>query len=289
MNDLERCSPLLRVLGIATLALLCCSPGCQTVTTAEADSIAKERRTRKQSEQVVAENQQVVVEQNEERRQLTLKVQANELRRARSITANKAAALLGTDPQASYDMIQKILEMDLASIQAYEEARAGGVDSELITRTITTPNANSALAPLVEEVCVLRPMEDSLRAQLLVILGAAAYDLGKQEEGVARFEEAVLLDPSNRIARINFGKLLFGMRDWQGAIAAWKHEFDEGYRGGELLKFTGQALYELGIEEGQTSYFEASRAALLEALVADPTDEEHLRWLGLLEYKTGID
>ena len=287
MNDLEQRQPFSKVFVVAFVALLSCSAGCKTMTTAQSDAIVQERQARERSEQVVAENQQVGAEQNEERRQLTLKVRANELRRARSIAANEAASLLATDPRASYDMIQNIFEADLESVQAYEEARAAGNNDEFITRMITIPNENPEMTPLVEEVCVLRPMSDAVRAQFLVILGAAAYDLGKQEEGVANFEEAVRLDPKNRIARINFGKLRFEKRNWRGAIASWKHEFDDGYRAGEILKLTGQALYELGIEEDEPSFFEASRAALLEALVANPTDEDLLRWLGLLEYKTG--
>ena len=156
-----------------------------------------------------------------------------------------------------------------------------------VTDPETAPNAPVEPPKPPEEEVIPKPMESRERATFFVLRGAALYELGRADEGLESFEQATTLDPSNRPARINFGKLLFSRRDYRRALDVWQREFEDGYRSADLLFYSGQALYELGRENDDGSLIEAARTALLEALVSRSNDAELFRWLGQIEYETG--
>ncbi len=281
-----RWSPVL--LAVASFGLLGPATGCKMMTDGQMAALKAEETRAKSVDSLSAVTAKKNTAQDEKRRQLQLKVDANRARGQRS-EAFRAAShqySLG-QPAEALAALDAILARDEASVVAYQEARATGETAEFLTRTIEVESTDPAApGPTSEEELIPPPMDHRERATILVVRGAALYDLGQTEEGIREFERAVALDPSNRAARINFGKLLFQKREWRGAIRAWKHEFDDGYRSAELLELMGQALYEMAVEEGDDSLLEAARAALLEALVVNPDDEGMLRWLGLIEYRT---
>ena len=61
-------------------------------------------------------------------------------------------------------------------------------------------------------------MESVEKANYLVVIGAAKNDTGDMDGAIRAFSEAVDLDSSNRMARINLGKLQFSSGNFEGAM-----------------------------------------------------------------------
>jgi tetratricopeptide (TPR) repeat protein len=117
-------------------------------------------------------------------------------------------------------------------------------------------------------------MESSLRA----LAGNAKYRLSLEAEDpsvaakllaecVAAFRQAQKVDPGNRAARRNLGKILFKQAerdpehadDWyRQALKEWQAELSAGYRDAELMVLVGQALYETDRKEAAARSLECA-------------------------------
>ena len=273
--------------------------GCKMMTDGQLARLEKEERRQQAVAQGITKTEAKTAEDDEKRRQLSLRIKNNEASRARRGQFDEANTLLGQQKaEEALALIDAVFAADADAKAAYDAKLTEDPSfSGFLARPVETPEPATpepgapadpnAAPPKVEEEVIPKPMEPRERATFFVLRGAALYSLGRPEEGLASFEQATTLDPSNRPARINFGKLLFSRREYRRALDIWQREFEDGFRSADLLFYSGQALYELGRENGDEALIEAARTALLEALVSRSNDPELFRWLGQIEYETG--
>jgi tetratricopeptide (TPR) repeat protein len=119
-------------------------------------------------------------------------------------------------------------------------------------------------------------LASSMEADLRSMVGTAKFRLARREddaeksralvrESIAAYRQAQRVDPDNRAARRNLGKMLFqqASRDperasyWYAqALKEWQKELSAGYRDAEIMVLVGQALYEIGHKEASARAFE---------------------------------
>ncbi|MCI0650473.1 MAG: tetratricopeptide repeat protein [Planctomycetes bacterium] len=264
--------------AFATLWLLLAvaMPACQSMTSAQR---ARAERVEKQKEEAAATSARSAAEVAELDRQgaeLQRMAQAAAARLERENRLREAQALLAkSEPKAALEIIDGILEA-AAPLAAPPgtEARAA-VPGEQVAPPAPPPPPSPP------------PLEPAERARVLVLRARALYDLGDNPGALVAFKEAVENDSTLRVARINLGKLYFLEQRYEEALAAWNLELADGYRSSDLLFLVAQALYETGQELGDVRRLEAARVALTEALVANPTDMELVRWNAVLALETG--
>lgn len=141
------------------------------------------------------------------------------------------------------------------------------------------------------------PLElDGALARVLVIRGTALYLLGRMDEAIEAFREAVARDPQIRDARLNLGKLLFAGKRYQEALEIFEAEFARGEKDADLLFLAAQVLYQVAHEKKEPERSKVERAVELmrEVLAARPDDTDALRWTAYLaleigRYKEAID
>ncbi|MHC4935510.1 MAG: tetratricopeptide repeat protein [Planctomycetota bacterium] len=276
--------------GALALLLLLPVTGCKMMTDAQLAALQQQEQAEEARAAQQETNTARLEKVDEERQQLEFRIADRDARSSRMARFEEARIAYDSgDATTALQVISEVLEANDRSIELYAAARAEGEERTYLSRTVEVDDPKSTVpgAKLIREELIPTPMEAADRSEFLVLRGAARYDSGRTEEGLADFEEATRLNPRNRVARINFGKLLFAKGDWRSALAAWKSELADGYRSAELLDLIGQALFELARETNDPSLYEASRQALLEAFVADPENAALQRWLGNLEYQTG--
>ncbi|MGA1201785.1 MAG: tetratricopeptide repeat protein [Planctomycetota bacterium] len=266
--------------------------GCKMMTEAQLQVRQQEQARLERKSASEEKNAARLQEVDQAQQQLTLRIQDRDARRDRMGRFEEARrAFDGGDPAGAIAIVDDVFAADQESIALYEAARAEGNTIEFLS-TVELVEDEKATAdpvtgekPTIEKLVVTpTPMTDEDEAMFYVLRGGAHYTSGNREQGLADFRTATELDPGNRVARINLGKLLFEQHEWEGALAAWKTELEDGYRSAELLELIGQALFELAKEKDDPSLIEASRQALMEAFVATPQKESLVRWLGRLEY-----
>jgi tetratricopeptide (TPR) repeat protein len=116
----------------------------------------------------------------------------------------------------------------------------------------------------------------AMEANLRSMVGTAKFRLAQKEENpdkaralfeesIAAYRQAQRVDPDNRPARRNLGKMLFqqAARDperahawYTQALSEWRKELAAGYRDAEIMVLVGQALYEIGHKEASARAFE---------------------------------
>ena len=130
----------------------------------------------------------------------------------------------------------------------------------------------------------LEPRDES---RVIGIRGAAHLKSGKMEDGIRDLENALTLDPSNRLARRTLGKSLLESGRHQEAIERLKAELKDGYRDPELLLWLSEAHRELARSTRNPRHLEAARIALEDVLLERPEDVELRRSLAILEIESG--
>lgn len=129
-------------------------------------------------------------------------------------------------------------------------------------------------------------LDPSEKARLLALKGVALSELGRRDEAIAELQAALALDPSNRYARRNLGRLLSEMGKYREALAALGPELADGWRDAQLLLLVGRARQEIGRAGGSTQELEAARFAFQQVIVEQPEDMEAVRSLAAIEYET---
>ena len=272
--------------SVLLLVVATCS-GCKMMTDAQYQALQDQKKAEEQKSSLEGQNTERLAKVNKEKQQLQLRIQDRDARIARNDRFDEArTAFDGGNPEEALTIIEELLAKNEESVERYAAARAEGNTDDYLFDTVMVddPKAATPGAQLEQQVVVPHAMEDTEKAMLFVLRGAVNYTLGNSAQGIADFEHATKLNPGNRVARINFGKLLFEQRQWEAALSAWRTELEEGYRSADLLELIGQALFELAKETGDPSLIEAARQSLLEAFVASPQKESLIRWLGNLEY-----
>src|SRR5262245_12177662 len=166
-----------------------------------------------------------------------------------------------------------------------KEAQPNGKQGEAATA------AGVAAAP--EAAKETRPAEEffeatgSERSHLLTLKGSALSELGRNEEALQAFQQAIESDSENLLARRRLGKIHFDAQKFRPALEAWKPLLASGARDGELLYLVGQARYEVARAEGRPEALQAARLAFEAVLIERPEDPEVVRWLATLAYETG--
>lgn len=245
------------------LALL--SPGCKTMTEAQRFQMEQEEKQAGVAAQVQERNFNTVNQIDEEERKLKLRVLLVNQRIERQNLYKESIRLVQSGMSVeALKILNRLVEENQESVAIYEKARSEGIEDEVLADK--------------NEDLIIPPMEPTEKANMLVLIGAANYDAGSMEDSMTAYREATVVDPSNRSARINLGKLLFMAGDFEGALNSFQKEMAAGFRSGELLFLSAQALLEVGREKGDMTLLEAARSAIAEARVQDPMSEDLLRW-----------
>lgn len=255
-----------------TLILGFGSIGCKSMTDAQRAVYESEQKKEVIAEQAQEQNTAAVAQLDEEERKLKLRALLVNRRVDRQEDYKRAVSnVMAGDSAGAITIMEPLLDEDLKSKRIYEEARASGNEDDVLADENGDP--------------IIPPMESAEKANYLVVMGAAKNDMGDVEGAIQAFDEAVLLDSGNRMARINLGKLQFSNGNYKEAISAFSKELAAGYRSGENLFLLAQAQYEVGSQSGDMTLLEAARIAIDEARVQDPGNEEYLSWGATLDFE----
>ncbi len=240
----------------------------------------------KQAERAEKERLALKKKQEEERKkELELKKEAEQykMRMERQKKRREAAqALEGRDPQKALALVREIFE----TMTPKEKKAPGTAEEEKSGGEKDGDGKELADNKIKEEEISPPPLSEKERAQLLVIKGTALHALGRTQEAIEAYGQAVKADSTLRNARINLGKLLFMERRYEEALQQWELELADGYRSSELLFLIGQALYELSYAQKDPVKLEAARIAVKEAFVIRSDDPKIRKWLAILEFET---
>jgi tetratricopeptide (TPR) repeat protein len=130
----------------------------------------------------------------------------------------------------------------------------------------------------------LQPRDES---RVIAIRGAAYLKSGKKDEGMRDLENALVLDPSNRLARRTLGRALIDSGRHGEGIQRLSGELRDGHRDSELLRWLSEAYRELARATRNPRHLEPARIALEDALLERPDDVEMRRSLAILELESG--
>ncbi len=131
------------------------------------------------------------------------------------------------------------------------------------------------------------PLTDSDLAKIHEARALAYFDLKITDKAITAYKKVLDLNPGERKARKNLGRILYKEKLYREALEIFKLELKDGYRSTDILFLVGRCHYELGRKEGNKAHYEAARIAMLDAVLNDPTDVDMMRWLAYLEFQTG--
>jgi tetratricopeptide (TPR) repeat protein len=159
------------------------------------------------------------------------------------------------------------------------------------TPEATTPPADTVPAAKdppqsAPESEIVPPLDPAEKAKFLALKGVALSELGKRDEGIEELRAALALDPSNRDARRNLGRLLSEMGKHREALLALGPELADGWRDAQLLSLVGRSRHEVGRSGGSAQDLEAARFAFQQVIVEHPDDMDAMRSLAMIEFET---
>lgn len=259
MTEIMKQSPKLSSLVLLILVASLAGPtGCRMQTR----KAAREEQDRLQS-QARAEEERLRSEQekerlSEEQKRLEREVARFDAKRARDQKLVEARrALSGGEPEKTLALTEEMLE-------PISPETAG--DPEYVG----PPPLTTAELARIRETRAL-----------------AAFDLGKTTRAVEEYRQVLELDPGSRKARKNLGRILYKEKRYAEALEVFRLELEDGFRPTDILFLIGRCHYEIGRREKKPGHYEAARIAMKDAVLADPTDVDMLRWLAYLEFQTG--
>jgi tetratricopeptide (TPR) repeat protein len=227
---------------------------CQTMTERKMDELTKELDRRLSA----------VREEEKARREVEeRKIKEEEARRDRSEKGRVAEERLATgDAKGALAVVEEVL----APLLEVKKDPSTGKEEKV------------AVGP-----AALEPAE---HARLLLVKGNALEEIGRLDDAVLAYQEALKLDPANRGARRSLGRAFFSTKKYKQALEAWRAELADGSRDAKLLFLVGRARYEVGHADGLPQDMEAARVAFEQVLLERPSDVEAIQWLAAVAYET---
>lgn len=280
------------VLAMGFLAGACASSG-----------LSDEERRRIEAEQDAIRQNELQLQRLQRLQEMTeqqfLEV---ELKRLQSAWLRDAAAALRAGRyEACIDLVEKVFhpppKEETVRVPVFETDEAG--------RPTAKRKLDGNGKPVFEEVLQQKPypaveLERPMEASARAMMGNAAFQLAERsddpEESKRRLQEAIVayrqaqqVDPKNRSARRNLGRILYRQAAREPARAAhwyrqalreWQEELSAGFRDAELMVLVGQALYETGEKE-------AAAVAFQMALPEMPRNRDLVQFLATIYMEVG--
>jgi tetratricopeptide (TPR) repeat protein len=181
------------------------------------------------------------------------------------------------------------IPFDITSIKAfdyeYEPVEQAEKSRELITRVLMESLAYNRLDSPVQVALaaqraratqpgrtdnletLLRDAENAIRAQ-------------KWQEAIARYREAIRLDPANFGLRLKLGLFLKDRGDWEGALSEFTAAVDASPRYADALREKGIAENKLYLKRNQPAGMPTGEESLRQAISLNPVDYDALASLG---------